>query len=202
MGAFALPTVTAHAESRATGPPRCGYWSQGPPAPGHAGTGVKGHRPPATRVLVCRKVSRTTKTLYNKLLLVGGVLLGAGLLTWFIVKLFVPWLAPAGPLLAIFVVVKILDNKQMLKDLKAIGKGYVGGAVVGKMLESLPSGWRVLHDLNLDGENVDHLVLGPAGAFSIEVQNYSGKVIATPKVLYNKGKKTRCSRPTGMAAVA
>ncbi|MER3483513.1 MAG: hypothetical protein C4332_10585, partial [Meiothermus sp.] len=123
------------------------------------------------------------KTLRNKLVLIGGFLLGAGLFTWLMVKLFVPWLAPVALLLAIFVVVKLLDNGQTRKDLRAIGKGYAGEAIVGKMLESLPSGWRVLHDLDLGGENVDHLVLGPAGAFNIEVKNYSGKVIATPKGL-------------------
>lgn len=129
------------------------------------------------------------KTLRNKLLLIGGIAVGLGFLAWAVVRIFLPSFAPVAPFLGLLVVFKILGDKEISKALRAKSKGYIGEATVGKMLESLPSGWRVLHDLDLGGENVDHLVVGPAGAFNIEVKNYGGKVIATPKALYNKGKK-------------
>ncbi|MDX2007291.1 MAG: nuclease-related domain-containing protein [Meiothermus sp.] len=62
-------------------------------------------------------------------------------------------------------------------------QGYVGEAAVSEVLKRLPDDWRIVSDLEIGGENVDHLAIGPAGAFSLEVKNYSGKVIATPNGL-------------------
>lgn len=127
-------------------------------------------------------------TLRNKLLIIIAIAIGTGPLAWIMVRLVVPSFAPFAPFLGLLVV-KILGDKEVSRALKAKSKGYIGEVTVGKALEALPSGWHVLHDLDLGGENLDHLVLGPAGAFNIEVKNYSGKVIATPKALYNKGRK-------------
>lgn len=65
----------------------------------------------------------------------------------------------------------------------------MGEAAVSEVLKRLPDDWRIVSDLEIGGENVDHLAIGPAGAFSIEVKNYSGKVIATPNGLWNKGER-------------
>lgn len=129
------------------------------------------------------------KTLRNKLLALAVILLVVGIGGYLLIRVLVPFLAPAAPLVALFLVLRVLSSKEMAKAVRAVGKGYVGEVTVGRILEQLPTGWRVFHDLDLGGENVDHLVIGPAGVFNVEVKNYSGKVIATPKGLYNKGKR-------------
>lgn len=135
------------------------------------------------------KHGRAGKTLRNKLSKVAVVLGMMGFSTWLIIKISVPWLAPVAPLLAVLVIFRLLEDKDVSRNISALSKGYAGEAYVGKVLETLPSGWRVFHDLDLGGENVDHLVIGPGGVFSLEVKNYSGKVTATPTGLYNKGER-------------
>jgi hypothetical protein len=129
------------------------------------------------------------KTLRNKLLILMAFLLIVGVGGYLLIRLFVPLLAPAAPILAFFLVARMLGSKEVSRTVRALGKGYLGELTVAKHLEQLPTGWRVFHDLDLGGENVDHLVIGPAGIFNVEVKNYSGRVIATPKGLYNKGQR-------------
>lgn len=75
------------------------------------------------------------------------------------------------------------------KNYKSLQKGLQGETKMAQVLQNLPSGWRVLHDLDLGGENVDHLAIGPSGVFNIEVKNHSGKIHASPKGLFNKGRR-------------
>jgi hypothetical protein len=45
------------------------------------------------------------------------------------------------------------------------------------MLEELAaSGWYVIHDVSLGRGNVDHVVVGPGGLFTIETKSHRGKV--------------------------
>ena len=68
-------------------------------------------------------------------------------------------------------------------------KGMQGERRLGRELHKLPDGWRVWHDLDLGGENIDHVVASAKGVFVVEVKNYSGSVLATPKALYTHGNK-------------
>jgi Nuclease-related domain len=65
--------------------------------------------------------------------------------------------------------------------------GMAGERKAGKVLKQLPEGWRVWHDLDIGVENINHLVASAKGVFIIEVKNYSGSVLATPKGLYTHG---------------
>jgi hypothetical protein len=76
------------------------------------------------------------------------------------------------------------------KQFQASAKGMEGERKVGKLLNQLPEGWRVWHDLDVGGENLDHVVASAKGVFIIEAKNYSGSVLATPKGLYSHGSKT------------
>lgn len=62
---------------------------------------------------------------------------------------------------------------------KSWAKGAVGESRVGVGLARLPFGWTVIHDLTIPGTaaNVDHLVLGPPGVFSINTKNHSGRKV-------------------------
>lgn len=48
---------------------------------------------------------------------------------------------------------------------------------VGSLLETLDMGdWRVIHDASLGHGNVDHILIGPAGAFTVETKSHPGPV--------------------------
>jgi len=48
---------------------------------------------------------------------------------------------------------------------------------VGSLLEALDGReWRVIHDASLGHGNVDHILLGPAGAFTVETKSHPGPV--------------------------
>lgn len=129
------------------------------------------------------------KTLKNKLFKAMVVPVGLAVGIALIFTLVLPGVAPLAWLLVVVTVFKALFVQGTSRAVRATRKGYEGEAQMGKALEKLPNGWRVFHDLDLEGENVDHLVVGPGGIFNLEVKNYSGKVIATPKGLWNKGKR-------------
>ena len=48
----------------------------------------------------------------------------------------------------------------------------LGELLVGDILTNLGQHWDVLHDLPLDGEVLDHLVIGPAGVFAVQAANH------------------------------
>lgn len=70
-----------------------------------------------------------------------------------------------------FTVRKIVLAKRKLKILRMARDGE---KVVGQFLESLrENGYRVLHDIVGDNFNIDHLLIGPKGVFTIETKTMS-----------------------------
>jgi hypothetical protein len=71
-------------------------------------------------------------------------------------------------------------------------KGAHGEALVGWLLARLPEGWHVFNDIPIGerGANIDHLVVGPAGVFTINTKNLTGRVWVAPRVLLHNGVKT------------
>jgi len=58
--------------------------------------------------------------------------------------------------------------------------------VVGQSLEELRSkGYRVYHDIQEKGYNIDHVVIGPGGVFVIETKTISKRVSGNPRVSYD-----------------
>jgi hypothetical protein len=48
---------------------------------------------------------------------------------------------------------------------------------VGSLLEGLPAEeWRVIHDASLGHGNVDHILIGPAGVFTVETKSHPGPI--------------------------
>lgn len=68
-------------------------------------------------------------------------------------------------------------------------KGMEGERKVGQLLNQLPEGWHVWHDLDIGGENVDHVVASAKGIFIIEVKNYTGSVLVIRDAIYTHGSK-------------
>jgi hypothetical protein len=138
---------------------------------------------------VARSVGKAGGTLSKKLLRIAGVLLGFGLVVWLLFKLLVPWLSALALPVALLLVVRLLQEKEVERTLVAHVKGYVGEAQVGRVLAELPSTWQVFHDVDLGGENADHVVVGPPGVFNVEVKNHRGPVLARPDGLWIRGKR-------------
>ncbi len=65
--------------------------------------------------------------------------------------------------------------------------------MVGAQLARLPDSWRVKHDIRLDdkGHNVDHLVIGPGGVFSLNAKLLSGRVWVAEHAFYVNGNPTK-----------
>jgi hypothetical protein len=59
-------------------------------------------------------------------------------------------------------------------QMRALRQGAEGEKVVGQFLERLrENGYHVFHDLIGTGFNVDHVLIGPAGVFTVETKTWS-----------------------------
>lgn len=59
------------------------------------------------------------------------------------------------------------------------GRGASGEENVGRVLDGLrDSGWFALHDVTLGRGNIDHVLVGPAGIFTIETKSHRGRISA------------------------
>jgi hypothetical protein len=65
---------------------------------------------------------------------------------------------------------------KLAKETINFRKGATGEAVVGHILEDLPDGYRIIHDLQTSFGNIDHVVIGPSGTFVIDTKNWRGLV--------------------------
>lgn len=63
------------------------------------------------------------------------------------------------------------------RDYSSWAQGAEGEEVVGKVLEGLAAdGWCVIHDVSFGRGNIDHIVVGPGGIFTIETKSRGGKI--------------------------
>lgn len=71
-------------------------------------------------------------------------------------------------LLILRIVLPLLDRH----DRGAKGEEHVGGLLEGLACE----GWHVIHDASLGRGDVDHIVIGPPGAFTVETKSHPGPI--------------------------
>lgn len=69
--------------------------------------------------------------------------------------------------------IKAIENERL-----SFRKGATGEAIVGFALDNFPDEFRVIHDLTTPYGNVDHVVIGPTGAYIIDTKNWKGVVAA------------------------
>jgi Nuclease-related domain len=70
-----------------------------------------------------------------------------------------------------------LISRYVLPLLERQDRGATGEEQVGALLDELAGReWRVIHDVNLGRGNVDHILIGPAGVFTIETKSHPGPV--------------------------
>jgi hypothetical protein len=75
-------------------------------------------------------------------------------------------------LAAMFVV-----SRYILPLLERHDRGAAGEEQVGSLLDGLEDrGWQAIHDASLGNGNVDHILIGPAGVFTVETKSHPGPV--------------------------
>ena len=68
-------------------------------------------------------------------------------------------------------------SRYVLPLVERHDRGATGEEQVGGLLEVLSErGWRVIHDASLGRGNVDHILIGPPGIFTIETKSHPGPV--------------------------
>jgi hypothetical protein len=77
-------------------------------------------------------------------------------------------------------------------DERAWRKGASGERFVGLILGRLPKGWHVFHDVPVGerGASIDHVVVGPAGTFTLNAKNLTGKIWIGPSSIRHNGHPT------------
>jgi hypothetical protein len=75
-------------------------------------------------------------------------------------------------LASIFVISRYVLPLVERRDRGASGEEHVG-ALLDEMTES---GWEVIHDASLGRGNVDHILIGPAGVFTVETKSHGGPI--------------------------
>jgi hypothetical protein len=77
-----------------------------------------------------------------------------------------------GLLISMFVI-----QRYVLPLVKRRDRGATGEERVGGLLEELvDTRWRVIHDVSLGRGNVDHILIGPAGVFTVETKSNPGPI--------------------------
>ena len=74
--------------------------------------------------------------------------------------------------MAMFVVLRYIMPLVERHDRGATGEEQVGGLLDG--LEGRD--WHAIHDASLGNGNVDHILIGPAGVFTVETKSHPGPV--------------------------
>ena len=77
-------------------------------------------------------------------------------------------------------------------DERAWRRGAAGERVTAWWLGRLPDGWHLFNDVPVGqrGANIDHVVIGPAGVFTINAKNLTGKVWVSPTEVRHNGHRT------------
>ncbi|HEY4996537.1 MAG TPA: nuclease-related domain-containing protein [Solirubrobacteraceae bacterium] len=70
-----------------------------------------------------------------------------------------------------------LISRYVLPLVERRDRGASGEEHVGALLDGLPDDeWEVIHDASLGRGNVDHILIGPAGVFTVETKSHPGPV--------------------------
>ena len=75
---------------------------------------------------------------------------------------------------------------------RAWRRGAAGERVTAWWLGRLPDGWHLFNDIPVGhrGGNIDHVIVGPAGVFTVNAKNLTGKVWVAPSEIRHNGHKT------------
>jgi len=76
---------------------------------------------------------------------------------------------------------RVFGREPLHPDARSWYRGAIGELEVARILSRLDRRWTVLHAVPVGsaGADIDHVVIGPAGTFTINTKNHSGKKIWT-----------------------
>ena len=83
---------------------------------------------------------------------------------------------------------------RALKRMESYFKGARGEERVSGILRSLPDGYHVFNDFVALGTHVDHVVVGPAGVFSVETKNWRAASSRAGRLSRRPSRRPRSSR--------
>jgi hypothetical protein len=70
----------------------------------------------------------------------------------------------------------LLATKLIDPDAERWERGARGERKVGGVLDGLGPEWHALHDIYLGRGNIDHVLVGPAGVFTVETKSHPGRI--------------------------
>ena len=82
--------------------------------------------------------------------------------------------------------------ERLVRSAELWERGADGEVATAMVLQGLPTGWVVLHDLHWPGRrfaNIDHVVIGPPGVFVVDSKNWSGRIEVSNDVLRQNGRQ-------------
>lgn len=84
---------------------------------------------------------------------------------------------------AMMLIERVVSRKicEFEKLRNAMRRGMSGEAEIAMILEGLPDSFTVINDLTTPFGNVDHVVVGPTGAYVIDTKNWRGTVTSDGK---------------------
>ncbi|APV51647.1 hypothetical protein BWI17_19285 [Betaproteobacteria bacterium GR16-43] len=118
------------------------------------------------------------RTLFDEKLETPLFVAGAAIVLTLVEFMNMYWLRPPSPWVYLFIACVTIAFAafrvhKYLPEIRNLKLAADGEKVVGQYLDRLRSeGYEILHDIPADGFNVDHLVIGPAGIFTIETKTW------------------------------
>jgi hypothetical protein len=72
----------------------------------------------------------------------------------------------------VVVLMAVVKARAAVSEIEQLKLGLRGERAIGQLLQSelLPRGYFVLHDICIDNFNIDHVAIGPGGAYAVEVK--------------------------------
>lgn len=83
--------------------------------------------------------------------------------------------------------------EELEREARMWRQGAIGEEKAGRLLDELPEGqWWTFHDLPIgsNGANIDHLVIGVGGVFTVNTKASTGSIWVAPRVFLVNGTKT------------
>jgi len=144
---------------------------------------------PALRVAgqsVDEEITRLSER-FNDRLLLATVCIVLTLFEWFRwwdASPLNPWpLTAVTTCILVFTAWAIARHRREIANLRL---GREGERTVGHALEELRAqGYKVFHDIPAPNFNIDHVIAGPAGIYTIETKTMSKPLRGNPKVIYD-----------------
>jgi uncharacterized integral membrane protein len=100
---------------------------------------------------------------------------------------YMPWVYTATAI--IFAVYYGIKIRLSVKDIRNMQLGRDGERIVAESLEELrAAGYNVYHDIVGKSFNIDHIIVGSAGVFTIETKTYRKKVWNNSQISYDGNK--------------